>query len=98
MQTNRLHLDIVACQSSETVPAKGDVPMVTGIDRLARASEQASEKGVTPWMIFMMRRGSLSPLRSFQRISAEIVPAIISAMRSETRSAAAIRAASNLVI
>ena len=50
-------------------------------------------------MIFVMRDGSLSPLRSFQPIiSAEVVPAIISAMRSETRSAAAIRAASNLVI
>ena len=37
---------------------KGDVLMVTRIG----ASER---KGVAPWMIFVMRDGSLSPLRSF---------------------------------
>ena len=58
-----------------------------------------AQKASLPWMIFVMLGGSLSPLPSFQlEISAEVVPAIISAMRSETRSAAAIKAASNLVI
>jgi hypothetical protein len=60
----------------------------------------ASErKGVAPWMIFVMRTDLCHRCTAFTSIiSAEVVPAIISAMRSETRSATAIRAASNLVI